>query len=389
VNGQAYVDNGVESQFVHTIMQYSVFEKGEDLYIVTQSNSVMQLATWFSEHRQCVGTFPRGVANTLANLKCAVFRKRDGVTVWWALRDLYTVCGFTMRGSADDWVQCLFPSWINSLAQHMRLPPSHLKRGLPRDQVDENHDRVLDKPAGSSHFVVGVCARLAGLPRACGGLRDDEAKTAVGELLQGFFQGMPTFKVTVFVDEAVEWHPPSSITGVRPCELHVVDGRLSVAPVVAVLANMHVRDGSAKAWRALIGDAQSMLISELLVRAATLTKAFWWLFSHLVCVFGSVFDAGVANWFMRLKREDRIREQQPDPPVKGGLRWAETFQDTAAGREKRIIMYWQAGRRAFDKPQFVSIAADSSRVGGRGLMNVAVAKPDGVAMWACPQDLGM
>lgn len=55
---------------------------------------------------------------------------------------------------------------------------------------------------------------------------------------------------------------------------------------------------------------------------------------------------------------------------------------------RKLIKYFLAGRRAFAKATFVSMAVDASRVARRKTLLGVLALPGNVAMWATPQATG-
>lgn len=54
---------------------------------------------------------------------------------------------------------------------------------------------------------------------------------------------------------------------------------------------------------------------------------------------------------------------------------------------RKLLKYFMSARRAFSRPQFLSVAVDASRIARKGMLLTVLALSSNLAMWAPPQVL--
>jgi len=138
--------------------------------------------------------------------------------------------------------------------------------------------RVLDFPAVSTHLLLALCARFAGLPKESGGLGKESDKAAIKATLQGCVK-LPDKDLTfrLFIDSSCVWQPPLPLAGRRPVAMTVQAGVVDLAPLRDALADPEVHDcAESMALRDFVTRLPAQLcVAELLLEAVGFgAKAF-------------------------------------------------------------------------------------------------------------------
>lgn len=272
-DGVGYVDSGSTSLWAHEQLKLSLYAAPDGTtWVSTSSGSqVKTLQDFKTEHEIAKIAVPISVGGLEA--EAAMFRRNAGGRVWWNLLDVSKGCKLTLKGGSTRWVHKRIQAW-ERFCTKLGLDAIHLRRSRAYEgaasQLDA--DRVLTFPAVSTHLLLGICARLVGLPMGSGGLQQEEDKASIKAFLQGCLQ-LPgkDLTFTVFMDSSCTWQPPLPLAGSRPVTLSMHGGTVDVTPLHAALADpLVVAHAGPQALGAAFNDLPAQLcMADLLVAAVS------------------------------------------------------------------------------------------------------------------------
>ena len=158
---------------------------------------------------------------------------KTGSLLRWSLSDVHGKISLqAMGGTSWKWLQHGWKAWVSFLG-HMGLPPAHYCEPCTGAAADMGEKvEVCDSKGVSTQGLLALLVRWAWLPKSKGGLVQEEDKKKCRLFLDTFMdtihENVPT-SLLLFVDENVEWHPPTppirgsvlsrSALGYRQCAL--------------------------------------------------------------------------------------------------------------------------------------------------------------------------
>jgi hypothetical protein len=242
-DGVGYVDSGSTSLWAHRQLKVGLYAASDGTtWVSTASGSQTKtLQDFKAEHEVTKITVPLSVGSM--EVEAAMFRQNAGGRVWWNLLDVSKGCKLAAaKTGSGRWVQSCIQAW-ERFCTKLGLEPIHLRRSQAYSKghagpLGTDAERVLPFPAASTQLLLGLCARLAGLPRGSGGLGGEGDKAAIKAFLQGCVQ-LPgkDLTFTIFLDSSCAWRPPLPLAGSRPVTLTMQAGAVDVSPLQNALAD--------------------------------------------------------------------------------------------------------------------------------------------------------
>lgn len=338
-------------------------------------------------HRLCVlGVRLPGLAN-LVDLDVASFdHARDGCKFWWALGSFMK---HTLMANGESEGRKVsreylkrWGAWDRFLAE-LDLPGG-LMKSIPSGASGETHphdpQRPLEQRTMATHVVLALLARSSLLPRHLGGATVAEHRMAARRLLAALVHMAKPRGLAVSVEPS--WWTPTGLLfgdGVIVLSVSELDLSVDLQRLRRYLAVEPLPDALASIASTLSAhDGDSMgLVDFVEVVAMGLPRTR--------CLFGQVVW-GIANALEALLAADQ-RLLELGESTTSALRWANGDGMSAIARERRLVAYSMASRRALDAAgwHLVSVALDASTVACFNRVNIAVGLPNNIAFWVPPQ----
>ena len=391
--GHGYLVDGDKQLLALDMCSRALVQQGDVLMIKERGCLPVPVTQFFHEHTLHEFRMPcacPGSGEEQWGVQLALHSHTyHGCSVWWDMSSMYKALGLSScKGEAWRWVCKQWGSWAGTL-KNLHASPAHLRKQQPNGGIIDGR-RTLDFPSASSLAFIMLLARFTSGSTQTGGFRDAGAASAArlvfSSLTKWALQGQIQ-SITLFFDISAVPCPPAFPEGTDPCQFTLEGDTMCKLPV-----GCDASPGAPglREWTTLVSKLPS----------ADGKVDFSSLISTVVG-----FGAKLAHiaiqliWFLALILDTAVKLQLTtgQVPGHGGSKavgksgisknsfffWREWRK-----REKLIWKYWLASRRVFQKPDFLSVSLDGSRVAKKGMIYGMLVHPDGVAMWTCPQAQG-
>jgi hypothetical protein len=340
----------------------------------------------------------RGVKANISHFAGYYIIPRAGARWWWRLQDLHSNLRLAAcqnkRAPHSRWVARRIGPWETWLASVLRVSGA-LARGISKGASD-NSANPADWACCSTHGLLAILARLAGLDRAKGGLSTADGRRAAWTYLDTLLDaaaGSPWSLQVFGAAQSLEWTPPMLLEGALPVVLPVnSQGWVDVGDCWKSAATP-LQKALALAIDQNPSDAQ---LHEGFVSLPQLFR---------ICM-GSHNQLGMKsplNGFLQqlcIRLGDRIEailharlgagRGAGQAPILHGVQLgigADSPDELDKQKASAAFAYWKAAQNAasIHAGLPVSFTLDATNVGRNSIQDCAVLWPSNVAAWLFPQ----